>query len=103
METSEGETMRLLEGTAASHEVDITHKIATSALIGWIERKKSFFYVRAYTCRYETVYQVCKSDGQVHLKAVHLPDLWMHYLLNAAPGSEFAAKHHVDLVLQSLP
>lgn len=97
------ETMRLLEGTAASHEADLTHKIAASALVGWIERKKSFYYVRAYSRRYETVYQVCESDGQVHLEAVHLPDLLMHYLLNAAPGSEFAAKDHVDFLLQSLP
>ena len=49
------------------------------------------------------MYQVRQSDRQVHLKAVTLPDLLMHYLLNVAAGSEHAARHHVDLALQSLP
>jgi hypothetical protein len=31
-----------------------------------------------------------------------LPDLLMHFLLNVAPGSETAARRHVDLELEAL-
>ena len=48
--------MRLLEDIAASREADITHKIFASALVGWIENKKSFLSLRGYSRRYETVY-----------------------------------------------
>jgi len=33
------------------HPADIVHRIAASALAGWIERRKSFFYMRAYSGR----------------------------------------------------
>jgi hypothetical protein len=33
---------------------------------------------------------------------VVLPDLLMHFLLNVAPGSETAARRHVDLELEAL-
>jgi L-ascorbate metabolism protein UlaG (beta-lactamase superfamily) len=97
-----GETMLLLDGDAAAGDADIIHHIAASALVGWIERKKSFFYVRGSSRRFATVYQLSELDGQVHLEVPKLPDLLMHYLLNVAVGSELAAKHHVDLALQSL-
>jgi hypothetical protein len=36
------------------------------------------------------------------MQPLALPDLLMHYLLNVAPGSETAARRHVDLELEAL-
>jgi hypothetical protein len=38
----------------------------------------------------------------VALQPLPIPDLLMHYLLNVAPGSETAARRHVDLELETL-
>lgn len=35
---------------------DLVHRVAASALWGWIARRKSFFYVRAYSRRFATLY-----------------------------------------------
>jgi hypothetical protein len=40
-----------------SAETDMRHRIAASALIGWIERRKSFFNVRAYSRRSSVLYE----------------------------------------------
>ena len=83
--------------------VDMVHRIAASALIGWMEHKKSFFYVRAYSRRFSTLSTVSRQGNGVHLEPVRLPDLLMYFLLYKAAGAELAAKHQVDLVLQELP
>jgi hypothetical protein len=43
-----GRSAGLTSGLKLSSPVDTVHRIAASALDGWIERRKSFFYVRAY-------------------------------------------------------
>jgi len=75
---------------------------AASALAGWIEHTKSFFYVRAYSRRYGTPYKLSLEEGQVRLERRPLPDLLMHYLLNVMEGSDFAAKRQVDMELRSI-
>jgi UDP-MurNAc hydroxylase len=75
---------------------DIVDRIAASPLVGWIAHEKSIFYVRAYYRRYETLYEASAVAGQVHLERQALPDLLMHYVLNAAAGSETAVKQYVD-------
>lgn len=81
---------------------DVVHRIAASALAGWISHEKSFFYVRAYSRRYDALYSVAAGEGRVSVARRALPDLLMHYLLNAAPGSELAAKHTVDRQIEAL-
>jgi hypothetical protein len=44
-----GKSAGLTCGPKLSGPVDTVHRIAASALAGWIERRKSFFYVRAYS------------------------------------------------------
>ncbi|MGH7934681.1 MAG: MBL fold metallo-hydrolase [Candidatus Binataceae bacterium] len=83
-------------------EADMCHRIAASALVGWIERRKSFFYVRAYSRRSAMLYEASANGGHVGLRPIMLPDLLMHYLLNVAAGSETAAKRRVDLELAAL-
>jgi len=95
-----GEAVHLKIGMVAE-KANLGHRIAASALVGWIERKKSFFYVRAYSRRFTTLYRLSKEGEKVHLEPKTLPDLLMHYLLNVSEGSEFSAKQHVDLQLQA--
>jgi UDP-MurNAc hydroxylase len=92
----------LSSGSELDAPADIAHRIGASALAGWIERRKSFFYVRAYSRRFTTLYGLERAGDGVRLKPLALPDLLMHYLLNAAPGSETAARRHVDLELEAL-
>lgn len=74
----------------------VVHKIAASALVSWIEHRKSFFYVRAYSRRFTTLYHLTRAGDAVSVEPKPLPDLLMHYLLNVAEGSEGAAKELVD-------
>jgi L-ascorbate metabolism protein UlaG (beta-lactamase superfamily) len=85
-----------------SGPVDTVHRIAASALAGWIERRKSFFYVRAYSRRFSSLYELSGQDERIRIKPVVLPDLLMHYLLQVAPGSETAALRHIDLEIEKL-
>jgi L-ascorbate metabolism protein UlaG (beta-lactamase superfamily) len=85
-----------------SGEADVVHRIAASALVGWIERKKSFFYVRAYSRRFSTLYELGRAGETVRVAPRPLPDLLMYYLLHVAPGSEVAAKQRIDWELRQL-
>ncbi len=87
---------------ASARRPDLCHRIAASALVGWLERKKSFFYVRAYSRRSTTLYAVSRSGNTVSLRPEVVPDLLMHYLLNVAPGFATAARDQVDLEIEAL-
>jgi L-ascorbate metabolism protein UlaG (beta-lactamase superfamily) len=79
-----------------SNEADMVHRIAASALVGWIERRKSFFYVRGYSRRSSILYRLFRVGPHVEVEEQLLPDLLMYYLLYVAPASESAAKQRVD-------
>jgi hypothetical protein len=81
---------------------DIVNRIAASALAGWIAHEKSFFYARAYSRRHDVLYTITSVGGRVQLERRALPDLLMHYLLNVAPGSDLAAKHHLDRQIEMI-
>jgi hypothetical protein len=78
------------------------HRLAASALCGSIARRKSFFYVRAYSRRFATLYALERLGNGAQVTPVTLPDLLMHFLLNVAPGSASAARRHIDLELGAL-
>lgn len=92
--------VRLME-SGGTQEPGMVHRIAASALAGWVEHKKSFFYVRAYSRRYGTLYTLSRENGKIGLRPKPLPDLLMHYLLNVAEGSETAAKRQVDMQIRA--
>jgi UDP-MurNAc hydroxylase len=94
--------VRIVAGAEAAAPADIVNRIAASSLADWIAHEKSFFYVRAYSRRYETLYVASAAGREVRLQRRVLPDLLMHYLLNVAAGSELAAKHHVDRQIAAL-
>lgn len=85
-----------IAGGAEAGPGDVAHRIAASALAAWIEHRKGFFYVRAYSRRHQVIYDLTATTDGVQLRPRALPDLLMYYLLNVAPGSDVAAKHLVD-------
>ena len=86
-----------------SGEADVVHRIAASALVGWMQRKRSFFYVRAYSRRFSTLYGLARDGQEVRVKLRPMPDLLIYYLLQVAPGSELAAKQRIDWELHQPP
>ena len=98
----DGTTPRLDSGGGAAPPADLVHRIAASALVGCLERRKSFFFVRGYSRRHGTVYRLVQAGEQVALKPVLLPDLLIHYVLNVSEGSEEAAKRRIDLAIEAL-
>jgi L-ascorbate metabolism protein UlaG (beta-lactamase superfamily) len=79
-----------------SGEADAVHRIAASALVGWAERKRSFFSVRVDSRRFSTLYELARVGADVRVEPQLLPDLLMYYLLHVAPGAELAAKQRID-------
>ncbi|MGH6933857.1 MAG: MBL fold metallo-hydrolase [Dongiaceae bacterium] len=98
----EAEGVRMASGTAAAAPGTVVHRIAASALAAWAEHRKSFFYVRAYSRRHQSICDVAATAEGVRVRQHLLPDLLMHYLFNAAPGSELAARDLVDRQLAAL-
>jgi UDP-MurNAc hydroxylase len=93
---------QLITGTPAPEPADMAHRIAASALLDWVEYRKSYFYVRTYSRRHSILYRLDRRQGHVHLVSYELPDLLMHYVLNAAEGSALAAKTLVDRQLHGV-
>lgn len=81
---------------------NVMHRIAASALVGWIERRLGWFTVRAYSRRSSTLYRVARVDGRTTLTPLALPDLLMEYLVYAAPDSAGAARRRIDQEIAEL-
>jgi UDP-MurNAc hydroxylase len=96
------DAVRVSSGTGVAAPSDAVNRIAASALAGWITNDKSFFYVRAYSRRFQMSHTVTRAGRDVRVEGQTLPDLLMHYLLNLAAGSELAAKHHVDRQIEAI-
>ena len=88
--------VRLVTDESAGEPADMIHRIAASALVGWMEYSKSFFYVRAYSRRSGTVYDLVEDEHNIKIQPKMLPDLLMHYLLNESPRSDLAARYQID-------
>ncbi len=76
--------------------VNVVHRIAASALTGWIQRRLGWFTVRAYSRRYSTLCSVSRHASNVRVNAVSLPDLLMHFTIYEAAASGDAAKRRID-------
>jgi len=93
---------RLSEARDAGPEADLVHRIAASALAGWVEHRRSFFSVRAYSRRFGTVYSLERDECRVALEARTLPDVLMYYLVYVMEGSKVAALTEIDHQLSDL-
>jgi hypothetical protein len=83
-------------------QANVVHQIAASALYGWILRRKSFFYVRAYARRFTTYHRVYGNAGGVHVIPVPLPDLLMYYLIYGAEDSSDSARQRIEYEIRQL-
>jgi beta-lactamase family protein len=97
-----GHGPRLITGAPAAEPADMVHRIAASALLDWLEHRKSYFYVRTCSRRHSILYRLDRQQEHVHVSPYELPDLLMHYVLNVAEGSALAAKTLVGRQLQSI-
>ncbi len=78
------------------------HRIAASALTGWIQHRLGWFSVRAYSRRYSTLCGISRSGSGVRADAISLPDLLMHFTIYEAADSEQAAKRRIDHEISQL-
>ncbi len=75
---------------------NVVHRIAASALTGWIQRRLGWFSVRAYSRRYSTLCSISRHASSVGVEAASLPDLLMHFTIYDAVESEDAARRRID-------
>lgn len=92
--------IRLLRERAS--QANVVHQIAASALHGWILRRKSFFYIRAYSRRFTTHHRIYGDAAGVHVIPVRLPDLLMHYLIYVAKDSSDAARRRIEYEIRQI-
>jgi L-ascorbate metabolism protein UlaG (beta-lactamase superfamily) len=81
---------------------NVVHQIAASALNGWFLRRKSFFYIRAYSRRFTTHHRIYGDAAGVHVMPVQLPDLLMHYLIYVAKGSSDSARQRIEYEIRQI-
>jgi hypothetical protein len=75
---------------------DAGHRIVGSALTAWAAREKSYFYLRAFSRQWSTLYAVSLEDGKVAVEPKQPQDLLAYYLLRKAAGAELAVKQWLD-------
>lgn len=80
----------------------IVHKIAASALVGFYERTRHYYYVRAYSRRYTTHYELFRDANQVRAEPRPFPDLLIHYLTKEIEGWQNAGRDAVDQEISRL-
>lgn len=78
------------------------HKVAASALVGFYQRTKHYYYVRAYSRRYTTHYELFRDDNEVRAEPRPFPDLLIHYLAKKIEGWEYAGRDAVDREISRL-
>jgi hypothetical protein len=81
---------------------NVVHRIAASALTGWIQRRLGWFTVRAYSRRYSTLCSISRHASSLRMEAISLPDLLMHFTIYEAAESENAAKQRIDHEISQL-
>jgi hypothetical protein len=83
-------------------QANVIHRIAASALHGWMLGRKSFFYVRAYSRRFTTYHRVFGNAPEVHVIPVQLPDLLMYYVIYGAEDSSNSARRRIEYEIMEL-
>jgi len=81
---------------------NVVHRIAASALTGWIQRRLGWFTVRAHSRRYSTLGGISREMSSVRVDAIPLPDLLMHFTIYEAAESEDAAKRRINHEISQL-
>jgi hypothetical protein len=74
----------------------MVHRIAASVLCDFVERRRDFFSVRAWSRRFSTARRIFGDASGVAAEPLELPDLLLHWLLRESEGSEDAALRRID-------
>jgi UDP-MurNAc hydroxylase len=86
------------EGTIAP--ADAGHRIVASALTAWMAREKSYYYLRAFSRKWSTLYALSAHEGKARIEAREPRDLLAYYLERKAKGAELAVKQWLDFQLE---
>lgn len=92
-----GPTFERTEATSAP--ADAGHRIVASALTAWNAREKSYFYLRAFSRKWTTVYSLAMKGGKATVEPKEPRDLLAYYLERKAKGAELALKLWLDFQL----
>ena len=96
-----GESEVELDVGPSARVADAVHRISASALTAWATREKSYFFLRAFTRKFSTLYSLDRGDdGSVTVARAKVPDLLEHYLTRRAKGAEMALKERFDQELR---
>ncbi|HET7505222.1 MAG TPA: MBL fold metallo-hydrolase [Kofleriaceae bacterium] len=90
------DALRLERSEGSCPPADAGHRIVASALTAWAAREKSYFYLRAFSRQWSTLYSLSASGGVTVLEPRQPQDLLAYYLLRKAPGAELAIKQWLD-------
>lgn len=91
-----GDSLSYSRPDTAPLRATVVHKVAASALVGFYERTRHYYYVRAYSRRYTTHYELFRDANDVRAEARPFPDLLFHYLVKKTDGWQFAGRDAVD-------
>jgi hypothetical protein len=79
---------------------DAGHRIVASALTAWVAGEKSYFYLRAFSRKWNNIHALQVAEGKAVLHPKNLKDLLAHYLERKAKGLELAFKQWLDHQLE---
>ncbi|HEU4731016.1 MAG TPA: MBL fold metallo-hydrolase [Kofleriaceae bacterium] len=90
------DALRLERSERTCPPADAGHRIVASALTAWAAREKSYFYLRAFSRQWSTLYSLSVEGSKMMLEPTQPQDLLAYYLLRKAPGAELAMKQWLD-------
>ena len=94
--TFEAGAPRFARSEGRGAPADAGHRIVASALTAWAAREKSYFYLRAFSRQWSTLYALSVDDSKAVVEPKQPQDLLAYYLLRKAKGAELAVKQWLD-------
>ncbi len=79
---------RLSRADATKDTATVVHRIAASAVVSWLARDKSYFYLRAFSRRSSALYALSGAGTSARVEPKVLPDLFERFLRRHVKGAE---------------
>jgi hypothetical protein len=95
-----GDEPRFERSEGSARPADAGHRIVASALTAWMARQKTYFYLRAFSRKWSTLYELGTAEGRAVLQSKEMRDLLAYYLERKAKGADLALKQWLDLQLR---
>ncbi len=96
----QSEGLEIERRDSASGRADVGHRIVASALAAWTKREKTYFYLRAFSRKWSTLYGLASEAGRAKIEVKNPTDLLAHFLEKKAKGADVAFKQWIDIQLQ---